>query len=98
MKTTIKAKVGYRVRRIVIQDPNSDLLTLFKAPCVLRDGEDMVMIAELRSMADYEREVECGENEAAHFCECFITVKGHKFIYWRDEETDEDFLSQVLDD
>ena len=98
MKTTIKAKVGYRVRRVVIQDPNSELLTLFKAPCVLRDGEELVMFADARSMADYESEVERGENEMAHFCECFTTVRGNKFIYWRDEEFDEDFLTKVLDD
>ena len=98
METTIKAKVGYRVRRAVIQDPNSELLTLFKAPCVLRDGEDLVMIAEMRSMGDYESEVERGENEAARFCECFTTVKGNKFIYWRDEEYDEDFLTRVVEE
>ena len=96
MKTTIKAKVGYRVRRIVFQDPNSENVMLFKNPCVLRDGDDLVMMAEMRSTADYDREVVCGENEAAHFCECFITVRGNKFIYWRDEETDEDFLTKVI--
>ena len=98
MKTTIKAKVGYRVRRVVIQDPNSELLTLFKSPCVLRDGEDLVMVADDRSIGDYESEVVRGENEMAHFCECFTTVKGNKFIYWRDEESDEDFLTMIVEE
>ena len=97
MRTTIKAKTGYRVRKVLIQDPNSDLAILYKKPCVLRDGEELVMIADLRTISDYKSEVEQGENEAARFCECFVTVKGNRFIYWRDEESDEDFLTKIED-
>ena len=34
-------------------------------------------------------------NELAHKVEVFTTVKGNQFIYWRDEESDEDFITKV---
>lgn len=31
----------------------------------------------------------------AHKVEVFTTVKGNQFIYWRDEKSDEDFITKV---
>lgn len=64
---------------------------------ILYDGERTIMAATPRTYSDFCNEVRKGNNESARFCECFRTAKGNTFIYWRDEETDEDFLTKVPD-
>lgn len=88
MKVTINAKTGYIVRKI----RSHDLLSQY---AVLIDGKQVIMLAKIRSMDEYNHEVTEGGNECARFCECFKTIHENTFIYWRDEETDEDFLTKV---
>lgn len=92
MRDTIKAKNGYVVRHFVGMKVEG-----YKEPCALRDGEELVMLADLRPYHDYVNEVMFGGNEAARMCEKFTTSKGNEFIYWRDEEADEDYLSKMLE-
>ena len=84
MKITITAKDGYRVKYI----------TTDKKFAIVLDGTQVLFKAEVRSYEDYKDEVLNNGNDMARFCECFITEKGNKFIYWRDEESDEDFISK----
>ena len=85
MRNTIKAKVGYVVWH---RKNNPDKITV----C---DGDDILFKGEQRSWEDYKDEVLDEGNEMAHKCEVFTTVKGNQFIYWRDEESDEDFITKV---
>lgn len=97
MRVTIKAKVGYRVRRIKpeeVYDSFVDSLG-YDVPVVLFDGSDVIMIAGLRSLQAYTDECKNGGDETARFCECFTTIKGNKYVYWRSEEFDEDFLTLI---
>ena len=84
MKDTIKAEFGYTVGH--------------KAGCnraVVRDGREVLFVAEIRSMEDYVDEVKNGNNECAVMFEVFTTVKGNQFIYWADLEADEDYITRV---
>lgn len=94
MKITIKAKVGYKVRRLNKID-EVGLLLGYDKPCMLIDGNDPVMIAGLRDEKDYRDEVVFCGNEAARKCEIFKTEKGNIFVYWRDEEADKDFITKL---
>ena len=96
-KTTIKAKVGYKVRRIKNNSIPMGFIDEFgyDIPCLLFDGDDVIMIAGLRTYTAYRAEVHNGGNEVARLCEIFETLKGNVFAYWRDEETDEDFLTKL---
>jgi hypothetical protein len=88
MKATIKADDCYKVNRIYDYDSTA---------CygLLKDGNKSIMIAEIKSYYEYQNDVIYGMNEAAHFCECFVTAKGNAWIYWRDEEIDEDYLTKI---
>ena len=85
MRNTIKAKVGY-----VIWSKKSK-----PNKVIVCDGDDVLFEGERRSWEDYKNEVLDYGNEMAHKVEVFTTVKGNQFIYWRDEETDEDFITKV---
>lgn len=90
MRDTIKAKVGYRVRLYKgVEVEGYDSL------CLLRDGEERIMLAYLRPYKDFEEEFLEGGNEAARLYEKFTTEKGTQFIYWRDDEADEDYLTKI---
>ena len=93
-KITIEAKVGYRVTRSYKIDEIGYLMGYDK-PAALRDGDDVIMIAGLRSYEDYREELVRSGNEAAVLCEVFKTVKGNTFAYWRDEEADHDYLTML---
>lgn len=97
MRVTIKPEVGYRVRHAkpeTVSDTFIDSLGYDK-PVILMDGSDAIMVAGLRSLEDYIDECKNGNNEMATFCERFTTIKGNQFVYWRDEETDDDFLTLI---
>ena len=82
-KDTINAKEGYRVRKV---KTDSSLR-------VLRDGEEIVMVARIMTYSEFMDELE--ENECFGVCEVFHTVKGNKYMYARDEEGDEDYLIKI---
>ena len=83
-KDTIKAKEGYKVRF----PKNKNVKYLF-------DGENLIMIAEVMELNEFEEELI--ENEGFWVCEVFTTLKGNKYIYCRDEEADIDYLVKVND-
>lgn len=85
MRNTIKAKVGYVIWHYA-SEPNK---------LIVCDGDDVLFEGEYRSWEDYKEEVLDEGNEMAHKVEVFTTVKGNQFIYWRDEESDEDFITKV---
>lgn len=85
MRNTIKAKVGYVIWHYA-SEPNK---------LIVCDGDDVLFEGEHRSWEDYKEEVLKGRNEMAHKVEVFTTMKGNQFIYWRDEESDEDFITKV---
>ena len=80
---TIKAKEGYRVHKV---KTDSSLR-------VLRDGEEIVMVARIMTYSEFMDELD--ENECFGVCEVFHTVKGNKFLYARDEEGDDDYLIKI---
>lgn len=86
MRNTIKSRDGYRVRKVV------NIVTGEEAVCVY-DGRNPLFVARKRSYADYKDDER--NNEAFRRCEVFTTVKGNQFIYWRDEEIDEDYITKV---
>ena len=85
MRNTIKAKVGYVIWHYA-SEPNK---------LIVCDGDDVLFEGEHRSWEDYKEEVLEGGNEMAHKVEVFTIMKGNQFIYWRDEESDEDFITKV---
>lgn len=85
-KDTIKAKEGYKIRF-----PKNKL----KNVRYLYDGENLIMIAEVMELNEFEQEL--SENECFRVCEVFTTLKGNKYIYCRDEEADIDYLVKVND-
>lgn len=92
---TIKAKESYRIFKI--KNITADQLPLTVTDLhdlILLDGSTFVMGAQFRSFEDFIYECVNGNNEAAGLCEMFITKKGNKFIYWRDYEADEDYLTK----
>ena len=86
MKTTIRAKNGYTVKKIVNRETK-------EIKRILRDGDDIIMIADVASIEQYNDDSK--NNEGFVFCECFETVKGNKFIYYRDNELDIDYLVKL---
>lgn len=87
MKNTIKAKKGYKV--VKIKDEQRDNM------CLLKDGDERIMLAELRSYKDYIDECKNGNDETAEKMEVFTTEKSNQFIYWRSNEIDADYLTKV---
>ena len=86
MKTTIKPKNGYTVKKIVNRETG-------EIKRILRDGNDIIMIADIASIEQYQDDIK--NNEGFVFCECFETVKGNKFIYYLDTELDIDYLVKL---
>ena len=60
---------------------------------MVRDGNKDLFVAQKVSEEDYKTEKE--QNEAFCFCETFTTIKEDQFIYWRDNELDEDYITQT---
>ena len=86
MKTTIRAKNGYTIKKILNRETG-------EVKRILRDGDDIIMIADIASIEQYKDDI--AKNEGFTFCECFETVKGNKFIYYRDNELDIDYLVKL---
>lgn len=86
MRDTIKAKDGYRVKKV------KNIIT--GEGCYrIDDGCNPVFVAQKRSYEDYKDEER--QNEMFRFCEVFTTVKGNRFIYWRDDELDADYITKL---
>lgn len=86
MRTTITAKIGYRVKRVQNLDTGAIKLGLY-------DGDHLIMVAYRMSVEEFDDAQE--NNEAFNLCEVFTTVAGNVFVYWRDEETDEDYITKI---
>ena len=86
MKTTIRAKNGYTVKKILNRETG-------EVKRILRDSDNSIMIADIASIEQYNDDI--ANNEGFSFCECFETVKGNKFIYYRDNEIDVDYLVKL---
>ena len=86
MKTTIRAKNGYTVKKIL--NPETGEIKR-----ILRDGDDIIMIADIASFEQFKDDTENGEGFM--FCECFETIKGTKYIYYVDTELDIDYLVRL---
>ena len=84
MKNTIAPKYEYIVKRL-----KPSVVSLY-------DGVKFIMNAELRTYKDFIEERD--GNEMFNWCETFIATYDDKqvqFVYWRDEEIDEDYLTIV---
>ena len=96
MKDTIKAKVGYHLRK-VSKNALDILPDYFKEsdhePRVLKDGDEFVLLG-IRTSID-EMKAERDGNEMFAFYEAFTTEKGNHFIYWGDLETGDDYFTSV---
>lgn len=99
MKDTIKAKTEYRV---ITPEKGGELWHMATWPFdetdadmvrVLADGEHIVMFALLVSYDEYMYNKKM--NECFNLCEVFTTRKGNQYIYWRDEELNEDYLTRI---
>lgn len=88
LRDTIKAKDGYRVRRVI------HVITGEEAWRV-DDGDHPVMLVQKRSWEEYLDERE--NNEEFYIFEIFTTVKGNQYIYWTDSMGDPegDFITLV---
>ena len=86
MKDTIKATYGYRVVKARNTDTGDEVY-------IICDGCYKLFIAHKRSYDDYKDEER--NNEMFMFCEVFTTIKGNQFIYWRDDEIDADYITNV---
>lgn len=87
MKDTIKAKKYYTLTGL--HDRNTG--THITGKRVLFDGDKPIMVAMIRTKEEFVEERR--ENECFNLCEIFTTRSGAQYAYWRDEETDEDFLT-----
>ena len=83
MKITIKAKNGYRVGRCS------------QTQWAVLDGEKLVMFCKLVSMNEYREMMKSTDGDGYEICECFETVKGNKYIYFRDNECDIDYIVKI---
>lgn len=83
MKITIKAKNGYIVRKVS------------REQYAVLDGDKLVMYCARVSMSEYHEMLKCTDGDGYEFCECFETVKGNKFIYFRDNEFDIDYIAKI---
>jgi len=110
-KETIKASKEYKIYKTDFlldktkEDSKNamfhDLLLLSSTDytdLTLLNGDEFVMTAQSRTYKDFKHECLDGNNEAAELEEMFITRKGNKYIYWRDIETKEDFLTKFEED
>lgn len=86
MRTTITAKIGYRVKQVKNLETGETKLGLY-------DGDHLIMVADRMSVEEFDDAQE--NNEAFNLCEVFTTVAGNIFVYWRDEEIDEDYLTKI---
>ena len=86
MKTTIRAENGYTVKKILN-------LKTGEVKRILRDGDDIILIADIASFEQYKDDIE--NNEGFNFCECFETIKGTKYIHYCDTEDDIDYLVRL---
>lgn len=86
MRTTITAKTGYKVKRVVNVITGEPALMVY-------DGNQPIMVAHAATVDEYTDNRE--NNEAFCLCEIFKTVKGNTFAYWRDEELDEDYITKI---
>ena len=86
IKSTISARVGYKVKNVVNVITGEPALMVY-------DGNQPIMVAHAATVDEYIDNRE--NNEAFCLCEIFKTVKGNTFAYWRDEETNEDFLTKL---
>lgn len=86
MRDTIKSRDGFHVKKVV------NIVTGGEGFRV-DDGCNPLFVARKRSRADYQDEKRY--NEMFRLCEVFTTVKGNQFIYWRDDEIDEDYITKV---
>lgn len=85
MKNTIMPKYEYIVKRL----KPSMVVSLY-------DGVKFIMNAELKPHKDFIEEKDC--NEMFNWCETFVANYDDKqvqFVYWRDEEIDEDYLTII---
>ena len=89
-KDTIQAHEGYKV--FVCKDKTTGEPSKMRA---LYDGDVVIMYAERRPASDFVEESR--ENECFSFCETFTTVNGGRYVYWRDEELDRDYLTRITD-
>lgn len=90
MTDTIRAKYAYRVVRLnnkLSSAPYQE--TLYR----IDDGIHRLLLVHKRSIEDFRDERE--NNEMFKFCEVFTTSKGNQYIYWRDEEIDADYITQI---
>ena len=86
MKTTITAQTGYKVKNVVNVITGEPALMVY-------DGNQPIMVAHAATVDEYSDNRE--NNEAFCLCEIFKTVKGNTFAYWRDEETDSDYITKI---
>lgn len=86
MRTTITAKIGYRVKRVKNLETGETKLGLY-------DGDRLIMVADRMDIEEFNDAKE--NNEAFNLCEVFRTVKGNTFAYWRDEETGIDYITKI---
>ena len=99
MKNTIKAKNGYRVIKPKQETELYSLATWnFEETDadnvrVVVDGNDVIMFALLVPYADFLDEKR--GNECFNLYEVFTTKKGNQYVYWRDEEIDEDRITKI---
>ena len=87
MKNTITAKVGYWIGK----EPGLDKSSTRR---VLLDGQTPIMFCDVVPYERYKEEAR--DNECFEKCEVFTTQKGNQYIYWRDNELDEDYITKVV--
>ena len=86
-KDTIQPKVCYWI------GSNREIKEKFGENAkALMDGQTLVMVCKLRTLEDFEDERK--GNECFELCEIFTTQKGNRYYYWRDNETDEDYITK----
>ena len=88
MKDTIKAKDGYWIGK-------NDMLRYNHGENarVLLDGMEVVMLCEIKSLQEYQDNKD--GNECFREREVFTTRNGKQYIYWRDEELDENYITLI---
>ena len=89
MQDTIKSKRGgYTVRRT--KNIETDELR-----CAVYDGDHLLFLG-IKMPMEFFREEQI-DNECFNICEIFTTRVGRRWIYWRDEEADVDYLTIIPD-
>lgn len=89
-KDTIKAINGYRV--LICKDKENGEHSTKRA---VYDGTMFVMFAERKGAGDFIDNAL--ENECFELCEVFTTERGGRYVYWRDNELDEDYITRIND-